>query len=171
MRAVAFVDGSLAPFAESCIRLENGGTMALGPNDVSPVPMLGGAGGGADNWFTAIGKAFRMGCADQLDTRAYAFITGFESANFPVVDVERQIVYGTFNFMRRGEVQGVTMDGKFYDFLEGMRYPNEMLNSEAWKFIDGKISRVEAVFTRPQAYRMGTGWGGTEPVSRSAGTR
>src|SRR5690606_16493718 len=46
MRAVAFLDGSIAPFATSCIRLENGGTMALGPDDVSPVPMLASAGGG-----------------------------------------------------------------------------------------------------------------------------
>lgn len=47
-----------------------------------------------------------------------------------------------------------------------MRYPNEMLNSEAWKFADGKITRIEAVFTGPQAYRLGTGWGGAKPVSR-----
>jgi hypothetical protein len=171
MRAVAFVDGKIAPFATSCIRLENGGTMALGPGDVSPVPMLGSVAGEADTWFTAIRKTFTMGCADQLNTGAYDFITGFESANFPVVDVERQIVYGTFNFMRRGDEQGVTMDGKNYDFPDAMRYPNEMLNSEAWKFIDGKISRVEAVFTGPQAYKLGTGWGGTEPVSRPVGAR
>lgn len=166
LRAVAFADGGLAPFATSCIRLENGGTMALGPGDKSPVPMLTGGNEGMDNWFTAIRKTLSMGCSKQLNTRAYAFIDGYESANFPIVDVERQIVYGTFNFMRRGIVKGVTMDGKFYDFPAAMRYPNEMLNSEAWKFVNGKISRVEAVFTGPQAYKMGTGWGGTKPVSR-----
>ena len=172
MRSIAFSDGKLAPFAESCIRLENGGTMALGPKDKSPVPMLGGgAGGGGDTWFTAVGKTLGMGCTDQIDTGAYDFITGYESANFPVVDVERQIVYGTFNFMRRGDVEGVSMDGKMYEFPAGMRYPNEMLNSEAWKFVDGKITRIEAVFTGPQAYKLGTGWGGTEPVSRPIGTR
>ncbi len=169
MRSIAFLDGKLAPFAESCIRLENGGTMALGPNDASPVPMLAGAGNAADNWFTAVSKTMGMGCTDQISTGAYAFITGYESASFPVVDVERQIVYGTFNFMRRGDVPGVTMDGKMYDFPEGMRYPNEMLNSEAWKFVDGKIARIEAVFTGPQAYQLGTGWPGTKPVSRPAG--
>jgi hypothetical protein len=174
MRAVAFRDGKLAPFAESCIRLENGGTMALGPNDKSPVPMLSGGGegtNGGDTWFTAVRKTLGMGCTKQISTDAYDFITGYESANLPIVDVERQIVYGTFNFMRRGDVKGVTLDGKTYDYPAGMRYPNEMLNSEAWKFVDGKITRIEAVFTGPQAYKLGTGWGGTKPVSRPIGTK
>src|SRR6202020_1700576 len=39
MRAIVFENGSLAPFAESCIRLENGGVMSLGPNDKPPVPL------------------------------------------------------------------------------------------------------------------------------------
>ena len=174
MRSIAFVDGKLSPFAESCIRLENGGTMALGPKDKSPVPMLGSGGGGlpgGDTWFTAVSKTLSMGCTEQIDTGAYAFITGYESTSFPVVDVERQIVYGTFNFMRRGDVQGVTMDGKTYDFPPAMRYPNEMLNSEAWKFVDGKITRIEAVFTGPQAYGLGTGWSDAKPVSRPAGAK
>jgi hypothetical protein len=73
--------------------------------------------------------------------------------------------------MRRGDVKGVTLDGKTYEYPAGMRYPNEMLNSEAWKFVDGKITRIEAVFTGPQAYKLGTGWGGTKSVSRPVGTK
>src|SRR6202167_914799 len=39
-REVAFHNGDLAPFAESCIRLENGTLSALGPNDNPPIPVM-----------------------------------------------------------------------------------------------------------------------------------
>jgi len=48
-----------------------------------------------------------------------------------------------------------------------MRYPNGILNTEIVKFRNGQISRVEAVFTGPQAYLRGTGWpGGSTLVQR-----
>jgi hypothetical protein len=170
MRSIAFKNGELAPFAESCIRLENGGAMSRGPHDVLPVPSLGGpvAGDGAQ-WFSAVVKTMDMGlgCAKQIDTGVYAFITGYEGARLPIVDVQRQIVYGVFDFMRRGNVRTAVIDGKTYEMMPTSIYPNEMLNAEAWKFVDGKITRIEAVFTGPQAYKLGNGWpGGTPAVSR-----
>jgi hypothetical protein len=172
MRSIAFQKGSIAPFAESCIRLENGGAMSRGPNDTLPGPGIGGggpAGTGGNQWLAAVAKTMEdgLGCSKQIDTKVYGFITGYEGARFPVVDVQRQIVYGVFDFMRRGNVKTVEMGGKTYDMMANTLYPNEMLNAEAWKFIDGKIARIEAVFSGPQAYNLGNGWpGGTAPVSR-----
>ena len=41
---------------------------------------------------------------------------------------------------------------------------------EIFKFVDGKITRVEAVFEGPQSYMRGTGWpGGTKAESRPIG--
>lgn len=170
LRAIAFHDGSLAPFASSCIRLENGGVTALGPDDKPPVPPLGAIpaanGAPATPSFFLLG----LGCGDQLSHLSYTFITGYEDAHFPIVDVKRQLVFATFNFMRRGNVETWPLDGKDVPFPEGMRYPNEMLNTEVFKFVNGKISRVEAVFTGPQAYMLGTGWpGGGKPESRPIG--
>ena len=172
MRAIAFHDGKQAPFAESCIRLENGNVTATGPHDKSPVPM----GGGPPISKDAVPglpapppppDLMGLGCGAQADFLAYSFITGFEDAHFPVVDVDRQVVFATFDFMRRGDVESWTYKGATYPMIEAMRYPNEILNTEFFKFVDGKISRVEAVFEGPQAYRRGTGWpGGTKPVSR-----
>jgi hypothetical protein len=171
MRALAFVNGSLAPFAESCIRLENGGVMALGPNDKPPVPMppLPPEVANSDQWFVAIRSTMGMGCAKQLDTRIYAFITAYDNPRFPIVDVKRQIVYGVFNFRRRGTVKDVKMpDGKTYQMMPSTQWPNEVLNTEAWKFRDGKITRIEAVFKADQIYKTGTGWpGGLKGESRS----
>jgi hypothetical protein len=170
LRAVAFHDGSLAPFAESCIRLENGGLTALGPDDVPPVPKLEmppqANGVPPAPSFFLLG----LGCGRQLAEKSYTFITGYEDARFPVIDERRQIVYAVFDFTCRGNVESWTFEGKPVPFPEGMRYPNEILNTEMFKFVDGKITRVEAVFEGPQTYMRGTGWpGGTKAESRPIG--
>jgi hypothetical protein len=170
LRAIAFHNGALAPFAQSCIRLENGGVTALGANDNPPVPVLKmpppANGAPAAPSFFLLG----LGCADQLSRLSYSFITGYEDAHFPIVDTKRQLVFATFDFMRRGNVETWSLDGKAVPFPEGMRYPNEILNTEIFKFVDGKITRVEAVFEGPQSYMRGTGWpGGTKAESRPIG--
>jgi hypothetical protein len=170
MRAVAFHNGDLAPFAESCIRLEDGMVSALGPNDTAPVPELPprtpGNGAAAAPSFFLLG----LGCAKQLGYKSYIFITGYEDAHFPIVDTKRQLVYAVFDFMRRGNVESWTYEGRKIPYPEGMRYPNEILNTEIFKFVNGKITRVEAVFEGPQSYMRGTGWpGGTKAESRPIG--
>jgi hypothetical protein len=110
------------------------------------------------------------GYGDQLSRLSYSFITGYEDAHFPIVDTKRQLVFATFNFTRRGNVESWPLQGKSVPFPEGMRYPNEMLNTEIFKFVDGKITRVGAVFTGPQSYMRGTGWpGGSKAESRPIG--
>ena len=165
MRSVAFHNAGLAPYAESCIRLENGNVTAYGPNDTPPVPV------GRQPTDVA-GEAPRpnmlgIGCGKQLEYMEYSFITGFEDAHFPIIDEKRQLVFATFDFMRRGNVESWSYQGHRFAMPESMRMPNEILNTEIFKFVDGKISRVEAVFQGPQAYKRGTGWpGGTKPESR-----
>jgi hypothetical protein len=168
MRSIAFHDGGLAPYAESCIRLENGNVTALGPHDTPPVPI------GRQPTEIA-GEAPRpnmlgIGCDRQLDYMEYSFITGYEDAHFPIIDEKRQLVFATFDFMRRGNVESWTYRGSRFAMPEPMREPNEILNTEIFKFVNGKIARVEAVFEGPQAYKRGTGWpGGTKPQSRPNG--
>jgi hypothetical protein len=165
LRSVAFHNAALAPYAESCIRLENGNVTAYGPHDTPPVPV------GRQPTEVA-GEAPRpnmlgIGCGKQLEYMEYSFITGYEDAHFPIIDEKRQLVFATFDFMRRGNVESWTYQGHRFVMPEGMRMPNEILNTEIFKFVDGKISRVEAVFQGPQAYKRGTGWpGGTKPESR-----
>jgi hypothetical protein len=168
LRSVAFRDSRLAPYSESCIRLENGNVTAIGPNDTPPVPI-------GPQPTEVAGEAPRpnmlgIGCGKQLDYGEYSFITGYEDAHFPIIDVKRQIVFATFDFMRRGDVESWTYKGHRFAMPEGMREPNEILNTEIFKFVNGKISRVEAVFEGPQAYKRGTGWpGGTKAESRPIG--
>jgi hypothetical protein len=168
LRAVAFHDGALAPFAESCIRLENGFVTALGPNDKPPVPMrkFPPPPAGAAPRPNFMGE----GCAKPLDSGYVSFITGYEGARFPVIDVRRQLVFAVFDFVRRGDVETWSYQGHTYPMGAAMRYPNEVLNTELFKFVNGKITRIEAVFEGPQTYMRGTGWpGGAKPESRPQG--
>ena len=159
MRAVALAKGELAPFGESCVRLENGMVMALGPHDRPPVPLQPLA--RDDDWAAAVRASLGMGCARQLDTGVYAFITEYDNARFPIIDVERQIIFSVFDFRRRGTVKTVTMpNGRTYPMMPSTQWPNEVLNTEAWKFEGGKITRVEAVFLGNRPYKQGTGWPG-----------
>jgi hypothetical protein len=159
MRAVALMKGSLAPFAPSCVRLENGMVMALGAHDKPPVPLQPLA--HDDDWAAAVRASLGMGCDKQLDTGVYAFINEYDNARFPLVDVPRQIVFAVFDFRRRGTVKTVTMpNGRTYPMMPSTQWPNEVLNTEAWKFQGGKITRVEAVFLGNRPYKQGTGWPG-----------
>lgn len=67
----------------------------------------------------------------------YAFITRYDNPRFPIVDVERQIVFGVFNFRRKGTVKDVTIDGRTYPMMPSTQWPNEVLNTQAWKFVNG----------------------------------
>src|ERR1051325_9109405 len=66
----------------------------------------------------AVRQTMGMDCAQQLSTGIYRFITSYDHARFPVIDVERQVVFGHWVFRRRGDVPGVTYKGKFYPFMD-----------------------------------------------------
>ena len=160
LKAVSSSDGSAVKFnPHSAIRLENGTLMAIGPNDSWPRPLR--AIDDPDSWLAAVRSTLGMDPAEQLSTGIYAFITSYDNARFPVIDVERQVVFGVWNFRRRGDVPGVTLGGKYYRFLPTMCFPNENLLGQAFKFRDGAISRVQGVFLNANVYRAGTGWDAT----------
>lgn len=157
LRAVSRSDGTLVKFnKKSCMRLENGNVMAYGPNDTPIAPPAPVA--DPNSWMAAVRQTMGMDCAEQLSTGIYTFINSYDGARFPVIDVERQVVFGHWVFRRRGNVPGVNFKGKFYPFLEGMRFPNENLLGQAFKFRDGRILRVQGVFLNANVYKAGTGW-------------
>jgi len=157
LKAVSRSDGSLVKFNKtSCLRLENGNVMAYGPNDTPLAPLR--AVTDPDSWMAAVRQTMGMDCADQLSTGIYAFITSYDHARFPVIDVERQVVFGHWVFRRRGNVPGVTFKGKFYPFQQAMKFPNENLLGQAFKFRNGRITRVQGVFLNGNVYKAGTGW-------------
>jgi hypothetical protein len=158
LAAIAAGKGSLAPFDETtCVRLENGGVMATAANDRPQAPMPSTT--TTDPWLKTVVATIGMGCSRQIDTGIYNFITSYNNARFPVIDVERQIVFGQWNFRRRGDVKGMTWNGKYVPFMESTQFPNENLLGQAFKFRNGKIVRVQGVFLNANVYKIGTGWG------------
>ena len=107
-----------------------------------------------------------MGCGPQIDALFVSFIQGFEDAHIDLVDVKRQVTFGSFDFMRRGHIISYTYNGQKIPGGTNANAPGEGLNSEAWKFVDGKIYRVAAVFPAVQTYGRGNGWPGTKPFLR-----
>jgi hypothetical protein len=157
LKAVSHSDGTLVKFSKtSCLRLENGNIMAYGPNDKPLAPLAPVA--DPNSWQAAVRQTMGMDCAQQLSTGIYRFITSYDYARFPVIDVERQVVFGQWVFRRKGNVPGVTFNGKFYPFMESMRFPNENLLGQAFKFRGGRIMRVQGVFLNSNVYKAGTGW-------------
>ncbi|MFD1788276.1 hypothetical protein ACFSC3_11900 [Sphingomonas floccifaciens] len=157
LRAVSSSDGSKVKFnPNSALRLENGTLMALGPNDTWPHPLKPIE--DQDSWFAAVRSTLGMPPGEQLDTGVYGFITSYDNARFPLIDVKRQVVFGVWNFRRRGDVKGVTLNGKYYPHMERTQFPNENLLGQAFKFRDGGITRVQGVFLNANVYRAGTGW-------------
>jgi hypothetical protein len=140
------------------MRLENGNVMAYGPNDKPIAPLRPVA--DPNSWLAAVRQTMGTDCADQLSTGIYRFITSYDHARFQVIDVERQVVFGHWVFRRKGNVPGVTFKGKFYPFMDSMRFPNENLLGQAFKFRDGRITRVQGVFLNSNVYKAGTGWDG-----------
>lgn len=162
LKAVSHSDGSLVKFNKaSCMRLENGNVMAYGPNDKPVAPLRPVT--DPDSWMAAVRQTMGMDCAEQLSTGIYRFITSYDHARFPVIDVERQVVFGHWVFRRKGNIQGVTFKGKFYPFMDSMRFPNENLLGQAFKFRDGRIMRVQGVFLNSNVYKAGTGWDRPSP--------
>jgi hypothetical protein len=166
LKAVSRSDGALVKFnKKSCARLENGNVMAFGPYDTPVAPLRPVA--DPNSWMAAVRQTMGMDCAEQLSTGIYAFITSYDGARFPVIDVERQVVFGHWVFRRTGNVKGVTFKGKFYPFMDSMRFPNENLLGQAFKFRDGRITRVQGVFLNGNVYKSGTGWPESGPGSAS----
>ena len=157
LKAVSTHDGRLVKFnTDSCARLENGNVMAYGPHDKPAAPLAPVT--DPNSWMAAVRSTMGMDCAEQLSTGIYNFITSYDHARFPVIDVERQVVFGQWVFRRTGKAQGVDYKGKFYPFLDGMRFPNENLLGQAFKFRAGRITRVQGVFLNANVYKAGTGW-------------
>ncbi len=135
-------DGKAAPFADDCVRRENG--MQTTGNPPPPTPGRGTMGA--------------MGCAAQLDTKTMSYIKRIEPRRVEIADVETGLVFGLSQFRHPMEektlkivgvpgVESVPMDFK----------PFDLPAAHIYKVQGGKIHEIEAMgFTMP--YNSKTGW-------------
>ena len=138
-------DGKAAPFADDCLRRENG--MQTTGN---PPPKAPGRG--------TIGA---MGCAAQLDTRAMSYIKRIEPRRVEIADVETGLVFGLSQFrhpMDEKKLKIVGVPG--VESIDMNFNPFDLPAAHIFKVSGGKIHEIEAMgFMMP--YNSKTGWENT----------
>jgi len=163
-------NGSLAPFADDCVRFENGGQSAR-----KPVPT-----GASEDSFAPFGA---LGCARQLDTQVMAYITRIDNRRVWIADEENGLVFGLSHFRHAMEktewptygVQGVPfrkIDYKPFDLPAAKHsakctpLPTSWMQFHPFSFEISTTSRSRAALTRvPACSRRPAATSATTPIA------
>ena len=139
--------GEIVPFADDCMRFENG-TQTAGD----------GARGHAIK--LADGKVWDMptGCRASFNTRMFSYITRIDHRRYPVVDRTRGVAMSFVTFQHGGNVPEVDVPGVGkVPALPTTDRPFAVAIAESFEVKDGRIHEIEAVMiTVP--YGAGLGW-------------
>jgi len=152
--AIEHANGKLAPFADDCVRRENGGQTTHNAHPVPwPVPLGSKQ---ADDAMAYIGT---LSCSDQLDTHVMDFITRLWPRRLEIVDEEQGLVFSFPMFHHRGGTGTI----KIYnvpgvDSLPLGGSTTNMQAGEIFKIDHGRIAAVEAMGAS-LPYGTTSGWG------------
>ncbi|HEY1898459.1 MAG TPA: hypothetical protein VGG49_01550 [Steroidobacteraceae bacterium] len=108
----------------------------------------------------------KMGCKAQFDTGFSVIVTKVRDRRYPIVDVQRGLVYSEVFFDHSGTVASFKIDGKEVAVGADYRRPKTFEIGELFKISKGKIRQIEAVLL-DVPYGMKSGWGAT-PVTATA---
>ncbi len=140
--ALTTSNGDAAPFADDCVRRENGMQTTGNPPPATPGRGTMGA----------------MGCRDQLFTRAMSYIKRIEPRRVNIADVETGLVFGLSQFrhpMAEKKLKIVGVPG--VESIDMNFKPFDLPAAHIFKIRGGKIHEIEAMgFTMP--YNSKTGW-------------
>jgi len=118
------------PFTKDCHRIENGYATTNNPGQFE-------SRSGFD--------AFGLDCLTQFKSGYYRIVTKIHHRRYPVVDVERGVVYAYCIFDHAGNIHKYTLtDGREVDMSFFSR-PSSIQVTEAFLIEDGLIRRVEMV--------------------------
>jgi hypothetical protein len=135
-------NGKAAPFADDCVRRENGRQTTSNPPPATP-------------GFATLGA---MGCSAQLDTKVFDYIKAIEPRRVEIADPETGLVFGLSQFRQPMEEKSVKIVGVAgVDHVDMNFKPFDLPAAHLFKIRDGKIHEIEAMgFTMP--YNSKTGW-------------
>jgi len=151
--AIEHSDGNLAPFADDCVRRENGmqtTSNTVPTHDPSDAP---------DAPINSLHAQIRMkGCRDNINTRTLSYITKIRPRRLIIIDEEKGLVFGFPMFNHRGNVRSIKILGvPGLDEMPMNTRPSDLEAGEIFKIRDGKIHEIEAMgFILP--YGSLTGW-------------
>jgi hypothetical protein len=135
-------DGKAAPFADDCLRRENGMQTTGNPPPKEPGRGTMGA----------------MGCAEQLDTKTMSYIKRIEPRRVEIADPETGLVFGLSQFRHPMTEKFVKIEG--VPGVEKVDLPFDPFDLPAahiYKITGGKIHEIEAMGFRAP-YDSKTGW-------------
>jgi hypothetical protein len=132
------------PFTNDCHRIENGAPTTNVPRPPNePKDAING---------------FAMDCLSQFKLGYYFVVQNIHHRRYPLVDVERGVVWTHAVFDQGTVNSGVLSDGRPYKF-KGFNRPSSILVSEAFLIENGKIRRVEMVGPSVP-YHLNSAWPG-----------
>jgi hypothetical protein len=140
--ALTTSNGKASPFADDCLRRENGMQTTGNPPPATP----------------GFGSMGAMGCAAQLDTRVMSYIKRIEPRRVEIVDEETGLVFGLSQFRHPMEEKTLKIVGvSGVDHWDMNFKPFDLPAAHIYKVRGGKIHEIEAMgFTMP--YNSKTGW-------------
>ena len=140
-------NGGLAPFADDCVRRENGMQTSTNPPRPAPEGMPAG--------FSTIGS---MGCAAQMNTGTFAYIDTIDNRRVDIADVETGLVFGLSHFHHSMQQKFVTIKGvPGVDKIDMNFEAFDLPAAHIYKVSGGKIHEIEAMgFMMPHMSK--TGW-------------
>ena len=152
--AIEHANGKLTPFADDCVRRENGGQTTMNSTPVPWPVSLGSK--AADDAMAYIGT---LSCSDQLDTHVMDFITRLWPRRHEIVDVEKGLVFSFPMFQHRG----MTGPVRIYNVPGVETLPlggaaSNLQAGEIFKIERGQITAVEAMGAS-LPYGTLSGWG------------
>ena len=136
-------DGSKAPFADDCVRRENGMQTTGNPPPATP--------GG-------IASAGALGCKAQLDTGTFQYIDKIDDRRVTMADLETGLVMGLSHFHHSMKQKFVTIKGvPGVDKIDMPFDAFDLPAAHVFKVSGGKIHEIEAMGFRAD-YQSPTGW-------------
>ncbi|MGH8226741.1 MAG: hypothetical protein ACREU3_02365 [Steroidobacteraceae bacterium] len=145
-------NGKAAPFADDCVRHENGMQTT---GNVRPAQTPISQHGAANSGMSKLGA---LGCAAQADTHLFDYITRITPRRVWIADVKHGLVFGLSQFRQPMKKKYVTIVGIPGVTRVPMNFkPFDLPAAHIFKISGGKIHQIEAMgFTMP--YDSPTGW-------------
>lgn len=141
-QALVTADANDAPFADDCVRRENGMQTTSNPPPAKP----------------GFGTLGAMGCERQLRTHTFDYIKRIEPRRVEIADPETGLVFGLSQFRQPMDEKVVKIVGvPDVDHVDMNFKPFDLPAAHIFKVRDGKIHEIEAMgFVMP--YNSKTGW-------------
>jgi hypothetical protein len=150
-------DGDVAPFADDCVRHENG--MQTTSNKTQQATPL-------DNAVTnnsALARMGALGCRDAMNTRALQYITMIRPRHLLIIDEQKGVVFGFPRFVHLGKIRTEKIANvPGVDTMPMNFGPIDLQASEMFKITGGQIHEIEASGFL-NAYKAPTGWDAEYP--------